>query len=63
VVILVVVGGGVYAGIVCIVHGLSRSGKGGQQGCCHQGMRELGEWGGGCGCRVLGVFIRYRQKE
>jgi hypothetical protein len=35
-------GGGVHAGIVCVVHGLCGSGEGGREGHCCQGMREVG---------------------
>jgi hypothetical protein len=35
--------GGVHASMVCVVHGLSRSGEGGREGRCHRGMREVGE--------------------
>jgi hypothetical protein len=47
-------GGGVHASMVCVVHGLSRSGEGGQKGC-HWGnravvivpgaVRQVGGWG------------------
>jgi hypothetical protein len=53
----------VLAGMVCVVHGLCGSGEGGQKGHYHRGIREVGEWGRGRGCRVPGVFIRYIQKE
>jgi hypothetical protein len=33
--------------MVCVVHGLSGSGEGGQEGCHRQGMREVGQWGSG----------------
>jgi hypothetical protein len=71
------VSGGVHAGMVCSGYeegegagwwswfrgaGCCEAG-GWVGGHCRQGMREVGERGGGRGCRVLGAFIRYRQKE
>jgi hypothetical protein len=40
-----------------VVHGLWESGEGGREGCHCQGMREVGEWGSGHGCRVLGALF------